>query len=71
MLLHISHDLFLNLVLGNVNLFSGVKSVKSSPFLFDEAEFVVYVFTTMGINVSTNDGNVLFQDVTNKGDSSL
>ena len=35
------------------------------------AEFVVYVLTFLGIHVSTNDENVVFQDAINKEDSSL
>ena len=31
------------------------------------AEFVVYVFTNLGIHVSTNDEDVVFQDSLNKG----
>ena len=35
------------------------------------AEFVVYVFTNLGIHVSTDDKNVVFRDALNKWDSSL
>ena len=31
------------------------------------AEFVVYVFINLGIHVSTNDENIVFEDATNKG----
>ena len=31
------------------------------------AEFVVYIFTNLGIHVSINDENVVFRDATNRG----
>ena len=32
-----------------------------------QAEFVVYVFTYLGMHVSTDDENIVFRDTTNKG----
>ena len=53
----------------HVNLFSSMKSVRCSSFLFDELcklNLLFTFFTNLDIHVSTDVENV-FQDATNKG----
>ena len=61
---------FWNLVLRHVSLFSSEKSVRCSPFLFDELckqNLLLFFFTYSSIRVSTDDQNIVFGNTMDKG----